>query len=60
MLINLKLLLIANSFLLNMAKHEKFFANKYENAYYYLHFFIFVSSENLMLSRVEYEQSVIL
>ena len=29
LLINLKLLTIANSFLLNIAEHEKFSANKY-------------------------------
>ena len=32
LLINLKLLTIARSFLLNIAKHEIFSANKYENA----------------------------
>ena len=32
LLINLKLLLIANSFLLNITEHENFSANKYENA----------------------------
>ena len=32
LLINLKLLIIANSFLLNTAEHENFSANKYENA----------------------------
>ena len=32
LLINLKLLTIANSFLLNIAEHENFSANKYENA----------------------------
>ena len=32
LLINLKLLTIANSFLLNIAEHEIFSANKYENA----------------------------
>ena len=31
-LINLKLLTIANSFLLNITEHEIFSANKYENA----------------------------
>ena len=31
-LINLKLLTILNSFLLNIAEHENFSANKYENA----------------------------
>ena len=32
LLLNLKLLTIANSFLLNIAEHENFSANKYENA----------------------------
>ena len=32
LLINLKLLSIPNTFLLNMAEHENFSANKYENA----------------------------
>ena len=32
LLINLKLLTVSFSFLLNIAEHEKFFANKYENA----------------------------
>ena len=32
MLINLRLVTIANSFLLNIAEHENFSANKYENA----------------------------
>ena len=32
LLINLKLLLIANSFSLNKAVHEAFSANKHENA----------------------------
>ena len=32
LLINIKLLTIANSFLLNIAEHELFSANKYENA----------------------------
>ena len=36
MLINLKLLTIENSFLLNITEHENFFANKYENANYFL------------------------
>ena len=34
LLINLNLLKIANSFLLNIAEHENFSANKYENANY--------------------------
>ena len=32
MLINLRLLTMPNSFLLNIAEHENFSANKYENA----------------------------
>ena len=34
MLINLNLLTTANSFLLNIAEHENFSADKYENANY--------------------------
>ena len=34
LLINLRLLTIANSFLLNIAEHEMFSADKYENANY--------------------------
>ena len=41
MLINLRLLTIANSFLLNIAEHENFSANKYENANYCWHFHIY-------------------
>ena len=41
LLINLKLLTIANSFLLNIAEHENFSANKYENANYCWHFHIY-------------------
>ena len=36
-----KLLIIANSFLLNIAEHESFSANKYENASYSWHFHIY-------------------
>ena len=36
LLINLQLLTIANCFLLNIAEHENFPANKYENAFSYL------------------------
>ena len=36
LLINLKSLTIANAFLLNIAEHEIFSANKYENANYWL------------------------
>ena len=45
LLINLKLLIIANSFLFNMAGHEKFSPNKYENANYLLAERISYSSE---------------
>ena len=41
LLINLKLLTIADSFLLNMAEHENFSANKYENANCCWHFYIY-------------------
>ena len=41
LLINLKLLTIANYFLLNIAEHENFSANKYENANYCWHFQIY-------------------
>ena len=41
LLINLKLLTTANSFLLNTAEHENFSANKYENANYCWHFHIY-------------------
>ena len=34
MLINLKLLTMPNYFLLSIAEHENFSANKYENAYF--------------------------
>ena len=39
--INLKSLTITNSFLLKMARHENFSANKYENANYCWHFHIY-------------------
>ena len=41
MLINLKLLTIANSFYLYIAEHEIFSANKYENANNSWHFHIY-------------------
>ena len=44
----LKIFTTANSVLLNIEEHEKFSANKYENANYYWHFHIF-SRENFML-----------
>ena len=51
MLINLKLPTTANSFLLNLAEHEKFSANKYENANH--------CWEKFMLSWVEHEKDFI-
>ena len=39
--INLKLLTSANYFLVNTAEHENFPANKYENANYCWHFYIY-------------------
>ena len=39
--INLRLLTIANSFLQNIAEHENFSANEYENANYCWHFHIY-------------------
>ena len=47
MQINLKLLTIANSFLLNIAEHE------------IVGIFIFIRRENFMLSCVEHEKSFI-
>ena len=41
LLINLKLLTIANSFSLNTAEHEHFSADKYENANYRWQFHIY-------------------
>ena len=55
LLINLKILAFANSFLLNITEHENFSANKYEN----VGIFIFISRENFMLSWVEHEKSFI-
>ena len=40
LVINLKLQLIANSFLLNIAEHENYSADEYENANYCWHFHI--------------------
>ena len=50
LLINIKLLTIANSFLQNNAEHENFSVNKYENANNIVGIFIFSSREILMLS----------
>ena len=47
-----------NSLLLNIAEHENFSANKYENATI-VGIFIFISGENFMLSWVEHEKSFI-
>ena len=44
-LINLKLLTIAISFLLNIAEHENFSANKYENAIAELSMNSFITSK---------------
>ena len=41
LLINFKLLTTENSFLLNIAEHGFFSANKYENANSYWHFHIY-------------------
>ena len=41
LLIHLKLLTIADSFLLYIAEHENFSANKYENANFFWHFHIY-------------------
>ena len=48
-----KLLTTANYFLLNTDEHEKFSANKLENANC---IFIFVNREHFMLSRVEHKK----
>ena len=55
LLINHKLRATANSVLLNVAEHENFSANKYENANW-VGIFIFISRENFMLSRVDREK----
>ena len=52
LLINLKLPTTANSFLLYIAEHENFSANKFE-------IFIFIWRKNFMLSWVEHEKSFI-
>ena len=51
---HIKLQTTANSFLQNISEHEIFSAYKYEN----VGFFIFISRENVMLSRVEHEKSL--
>ena len=57
LLINLKLLTIANSFLLNIDEHENFFANMKIPTI--VGIFIFISRENFMLSWVEHEKCFI-
>ena len=54
LLINLKLLTIANSFLLYIAAHDNFFAIQTT-----VGIFIFISRENFMLNWVKYEKSFI-
>ena len=49
MLLNLKLLTMPNSFLLNMAEHENVSANEYENATI-VAIFVFINMEICMLS----------
>ena len=51
LLIDLELLTIANSVLLNKAEHENFSANKYENG-----IFIFIGREKFMISWAEHEE----
>ena len=58
LLINLKLLTIANSFLLNIAEHEHFSADQWEKLTI-IGIFIFISRENFKLSCVEHEKSFI-
>ena len=57
LLVNLKFLIIANFFLLNIAEHENFSANKYENVG--VGVFIFISRENFMLGWAEHEKRFI-
>ena len=57
---NLKLLTMSNSSLLNIAEHENFSANKYENANYCWHFRIYIISWEIFVpSWVEHEKSLI-
>ena len=57
LLINLKLLTVANSFLLTIAEHENFSVNMKMPAIAGI--FILISRENFMLDWVEYEKSFI-
>ena len=54
LLINLKLLTVAESFLVNISEHENFSANKYV-----VGIFMFINRENFMLSWVEHEKGFI-
>ena len=47
LLINLKLITIGQSFLLNVAEHDCFSTNRYENANYCLHFFSYLLAEQI-------------
>ena len=58
LLINLKLLTIANSLVLNIAEHVIFSAINMKMPTI-VGIFIFISRENFMLSRVEHEKSFI-
>ena len=58
LLINLISLTIAKTFLLNIAEHENFSANKYEKANT-VGIFKFISRENFMLTWVEHEKRFI-
>ena len=55
-LITLKLLTIANYFLLNIAENENFSAYNHENASF-VGIFRFISRKYLMLSGVEHEKN---
>ena len=57
--INLKLLTTANSFLLNLSKHENLTANKYMKIPTIVDVFIFISSKNFMFSLTEHGKSFI-
>ena len=46
LLINLKLLTVANFILQNIAKHEIFYVNKYENVNY-CWYFLYLVAENI-------------
>ena len=58
LLINLKLLTIANSSLLSLAEHENFSANKYEIANYHWHFDIY-KQRKFCAQLIKYKKSFI-